>query len=321
MRRFDLTVTLYPPDAIAAATAVTAAVDQVVEVVAEVHPDPTRITVDALVEVPAQLIVRDWADDADLPGLLNVTRAALDAAVASAGALAGWWVLAVPTDALPADHPERGPHRPRLPGPQDDADYTASVLAAADRFAAFPLHELTYRDDPDTAELARARALAGALMTAAEVVADHLLDDAQALADGLPAANTTALAGLPPLLAGHYTPAFTARFHEVFLDLGDRLTHPWVATTCVAQDLGTRLLANGVEVVADLTGLDLPDEWRDLLDDLLLADTDIDYLYDPATDGIGDDPAWRQAVGMVSLRVEDWFTPYAPTPGPGIEDV
>lgn len=93
MRRFDLTVTLYPPDTIAAATAVTAAVDHAVEVVAEVHPDPTRITVDALVEVPARLTVRDWADDADLPGLLDVTRAALDAAVASGGALAGWWVL------------------------------------------------------------------------------------------------------------------------------------------------------------------------------------------------------------------------------------
>ena len=115
--------------------------------------------------------------------------------------------------------------------------------------------------------------------------------------------GTTALAGLPLLLAGHYTPAFTARFHEVFLDLGDRLTRPWVATTCVAQDLGTRLLANGVEVVANLTGLDLPDEWRDLLDDLLLADTDIDYLYNPALDGLGEDSAWRQAVGMASLRV------------------
>ena len=45
MRQFDLTVTLYPPDPIAAAAAVTAAVDQVVDVVAEVHPDRTRITV------------------------------------------------------------------------------------------------------------------------------------------------------------------------------------------------------------------------------------------------------------------------------------
>ena len=136
------------------------------------------------------------------------------------------------------------------------------------------------------------------------MVGDDLLDDAQALADGVPVADTTYLAGLPPLLVGHYTPAFTARFHQVFLDLGERLARPWVATTCVAQDLGTRLLADGVEVVADLAGLDLPDGWRDLLDDLLLADTDIDYLYDPAMDGFSDDLAWREVVGMVSLRVE-----------------
>jgi hypothetical protein len=31
-------------------------------------------------------------------------------------------------------------------------------------------------------------------------------------------------------------------------------------------------------MVADLAGLDLPRGWRALLDDLLLADTDIDYL-------------------------------------------
>jgi hypothetical protein len=290
----------------------------VADVVAEVHPDPTRITFDALVEAPARLAVRDWADDGDLPGLLEVTRAALDAAVAHAGDLAGWWVLAVPTDALPVGHPDRGPRRLRPPGPHDDGAYTASVLAAADLFDAFPMQELTYAD-PDPEQLDRARALAGALITAAAVVADHLLDDAQALADGVPVADTIYLSGLPPLLAGHYTPAFTARFHEVFLDLGARLTRPWVATTCVAQDLGTRMLANGVEVVADFAGLGLPDRWRDLLDDLLLADTDIDYLYDPAMDGFSDDLAWREAVGMVSLRVADWFTPYATYPDPGTQ--
>ena len=165
-------------------------------------------------------------------------------------------------------------------------------------------------------ELGRARALAGALMTAADVVGDMLLEDARALAAGVPVADTTYLAGLPPLLAGHYTPAFAARFHQVFLDLGERLARPWVATTCVAQDLGTRLLADGVEVVADLAGLDLPDGWRDLLDDLLLADTDIDYLYDPAMDGFSDDPAWREAVGMVSLRVAGLVHPLRHQPRP-----
>jgi hypothetical protein len=321
MHQFDLTVNMYPPETDTAThAAIIAAVDLVAEVVAEVHPDPTRTTVDALVETPVRLTVRGWADDVDLPELLTVTRDALDAAVSSVPGLAGWWVLAVPTDALPADHPHRHPSHHRLTGPEADAAYRASVLAAADLFAAFPLDKLTYQDPPDPTELGRARALAGALMVAAAVVGDMLLEDARAVAAGDPVADTTYLAGLPPLLVGHYTPAFLARFHQVFLDLGERLARPWVATTCVAQDLGTRLLADGVEVVADLASLDLPDGWRALLDDVLLADTDIDYLYDPAMDGFSGDLAWREVTGMVSLRVEDWFTPYALYPDPGIED-
>lgn len=92
-------------------------------------------------------------------------------------------------------------------------------------------------------------------------------------------ADTGYQAGLPPLLVRHSTPTFAAGFHQVFLDLGERMARPWVPRSCVAQDLGTRLLAEGVAMLADLAGLDLPDAWRGVLDDLLLADTDIDYLY------------------------------------------
>ena len=121
MHQFDLTVTLYPPDTDTAThAAIIAAVDLVAEVVAEVHPDPTRMAVDAPVEAPVRLTVRGWADEVDLPELLTVTRDPLDAAVASAPGLAGWWVLAVPTDALPADHPHRSPSH-SLTGPEADA--------------------------------------------------------------------------------------------------------------------------------------------------------------------------------------------------------
>ena len=51
MHQFDLTVTLYPPGtAIAIDEATSLAVDLIADLVADVHPDPTRIEVDAVVD-------------------------------------------------------------------------------------------------------------------------------------------------------------------------------------------------------------------------------------------------------------------------------
>ena len=51
MHQFDLTVTLYPPGtAIAIDEATSLAVDLIADLVADVHPNPTRIEVDAVVD-------------------------------------------------------------------------------------------------------------------------------------------------------------------------------------------------------------------------------------------------------------------------------
>jgi hypothetical protein len=186
---------------------------------------------------------------------------------------------------------------------------TEHVLAAAEDFAAFPLTALAETPTPEGTR--RARALAGALMWSATVVTDQLFDDlhTRTLDPDGDLADTWLLADLPAMFRDRYTPAFTRAFLVAFLDLTTRLTRPWTAPSCVAQELGVRLLTDTVEVTADLAGLTLPPHWRDELYELLLEDTDHEYLYDAAADGFLDDPTFGPP-GMVSLHIDDWFTPF-----------
>lgn len=69
------------------------------------------------------------------------------------------------------------------------------------------------------------------------------------------------------------------------------------------------MLLNQVEVVADAAGVALDHDWRGHLEDLLFEDTDHELLYDPAYDGIEDDPA-SQPPGMAPMRFDDWFMPF-----------
>jgi hypothetical protein len=183
------------------------------------------------------------------------------------------------------------------------------VLAAAPRCTALPVTLLAaaYSDQATSPDLPLA-AIRGSLIVAATWVADALLDDAAALAHGATVTDTSQLVNLPPQFEPHYTPGFARQFLVAFLDLTARLTQDhWSAPSCVAQELGVRLLLDQAAVVADLAGLSLPPDWTDTLAELLLEDIDHEYLYDPALDGFEDDPDFGPP-GMTSMRVQDWFT-------------
>jgi hypothetical protein len=71
----------------------------------------------------------------------------------------------------------------------------------------------------------------------------------------------------------------------------------------VAQELGLRVLLSQVEVVAEAAGVALETDWRHQLEDLLFEDADHE-LYDPAYDGIEEDPV-SQPPGMIPMRFGD----------------
>lgn len=258
---------------------------------------------------PVSLRVLDWTTGTQDPSpAVHTCLQHLEQQIPRNPATTGWRVTATVD---PADPSPQSPEVGIPPVELDDRAIAAQVLEAAERFTAIPMEDLAeaLEDvlDPGKGGMLQLQALTGSLIMAATWVADQLLDDAAALADGGQVADTQLLCDLPRQFAAHYTPAFARQFLVAFLDLSARLTSDqWHLPSCVAQDLGVRLLLNQADLVADLAGLSLPEDWQVTLAELLLADIDHEYLYDPALDGFEDDPTFGPP-GMASMRVQDWF--------------
>jgi hypothetical protein len=201
-----------------------------------------------------------------------------------------------------------------------EIQHEQSVYAVARMFQAMPVEDLSTEDlaglsaTERAAALHRASALAGCLIHAAVIVTDQLIDDVCALrakentwASGI--GDTWILSQLPDRFAARYTPLFAQEFLVAVVDITGRLTNSWEPLACIAQELGLRILLNEVEVVAEAADVALDDSWRSWVEDLLFEDLDHEFLYDPAYDGIEDDPA-SQPPGMAPMRFEDWFKPF-----------
>jgi hypothetical protein len=320
MSRWDLTVTLRHPMT-ARPEAERRADEYLVEQVTAMVTGGGVPLVPCVVRDPGTFTITfaDWAVGSPAWAASVITagyRDELVSLIARSPGLYGWKVEVTATPATPSPVPGWPTAAITSPVPGEDLDDdTAAVLGAADLFRAFPLPTLTHGHwaDPDPARAAttqhQARALAGCLIVAAEMVTNELFDDLEAISAGIEAAGTHQLGELPPQWAAGYTPLFTRGFLVAFVDLSARLTRVWTPTSCVAQDLGVRLLSNQAEFVAESAGLDLPDGWRDLLYQLMLPDIDHENLYDPALDGFVDDPTFGPP-RMVSMPLQDWFTPY-----------
>jgi hypothetical protein len=210
------------------------------------------------------------------------------------------------------------------PDPGDDEArerYRESLVSAADSFRALPMEHLIQVDlddlgpDDKGAELMKATYLAGCLMHAAEIGTDELFSDVADLAraqerdEAVDIDSLFILGDLPPRFADRYGQLFAQKLLVAFADMTRRLTAGWEPLVNVAQELSVRLLLNRVEMVADLAGVDLPDDWRATLEEYLFEDTDHEYLYDPAADGFEDDADFGPP-GMAPMNFEAWFVPF-----------
>ena len=201
-----------------------------------------------------------------------------------------------------------------------DIQRERSVYADSQLFRAVPVDELATEDlsslgpQERAATHRRAAALAGCLIQASVMVVDQLIEDVTELrkhegtADER-IAKTWVFSDLPARFAANYTALFAQEFLVAFVDVTSRLTRGWEPLACVAQELGLRILLDHVEVVAEAADAALPDGWRRHLEDLLFDDLDHELLYDPAHDGIEEDPA-AQPPGMAPMRFTDWFRPF-----------
>ena len=325
--RYDVEALLLPPPGagavllLGAATLVSQAVDDleldVEYFVEQAGPDGAGVRCVGVV-----------LDEAEVEAVRDRAEAALKALVTGPGELAGWGVRVrvfeasdEDDDAAERDEPVIVPDSDPVDGllPTGDElfeelihaiEHEQAVYADAVSFRAVPIGELVPEDldelppDERVHALRRASALAGCLIHASVWVVDNLFEDFAELRDADQAEpvaidDTWILSGLPPRFAAQYTTLFTKEFLVATVDLTGRLTRPWEPLSCVAQELGLRLILNAVEVVADSADVALTEDWREHVEGLFFSDLDHEDLYDDDAEG-----------SRGPMDLDSWFTPF-----------
>jgi hypothetical protein len=216
----------------------------------------------------------------------------------------------------------------------EDDDITEELLAEADKLTGLSLELLGLDPHPDDmtaeqrlqfdpedlAEMAIAccpderersvhqtRLLAGLLWNSSSILIDQLFRDLGTL-HGLDAvtpeaiAGTSVLSSLPPQFAASYDAKFTQRFIVVASDVTASLARGWTAPGCLAAELAVHCLLDQARITEDIYELDLPEEWRAIVEEVLLEDADSETLYAEAA---------GEAVSG-KLDIKHWFEPFAP---------
>jgi hypothetical protein len=151
--------------------------------------------------------------------------------------------------------------------------------------------------------------LAGLLWNSSAVLLDQLFRDLGTL-NGLETvtpsdiAGSSVLSSLPSQFAASYDTKFTQRFIVVASDVTASLARGWTAPGCLAAELAVRCLLDQAEITEDIYELDLQEDWRAQVEEVLLEDAGSEALY---SDG---DDVPQPATG--NLAFEDWFKPFAP---------
>jgi hypothetical protein len=221
----------------------------------------------------------------------------------------------------------------------DDDDITYELLADADKLTGLGLELLGLDPHPDdmTPEqrllydpedleemaavapedrqkaLRQTRLLAGLLWNSSSILIDQLFRDLGTLG-GLEAVTPTDVAGtsvlscLPPQFAASYDVKFTQKFIVVASDVTAALARGWTAPGCLAAELAVRCLLDQAEITEDIYELDLPEDWRANVEEVLLEHADSEALYGDDDDGGhhgGQPDAARLGFG-------NWFRPITP---------
>jgi hypothetical protein len=217
----------------------------------------------------------------------------------------------------------------------DDDDITEELLTDADKLTGLSLELLGLDPHPDdmTAEqrllfdpedlaemsavapeerakaLRQTRLLAGLLWNSSSILVDQLFRDLGTLstldaASPADIAGTSVLSSLPPQFSAYYDAKFTQKFIVVAADVTASLVRGWTAPGCLAAELAVRCLLDQAEITEDIYELDLPEEWRAQVEEVLLEDADSEALFSDSLDVLEDDAD--------RLGFEQWFRPFAP---------
>ncbi|WP_226761918.1 hypothetical protein [Arthrobacter sp. SO3] len=150
--------------------------------------------------------------------------------------------------------------------------------------------------------------LAGLLWNSSSVLIDQLFRDLGTLSrletiTPTDIAGTSVLTSLPPQFASSYDSKFTQKFIVVASDVTASLVRGWTAPGCLAAELAVRCLLDQAEITEDIYELDLQEDWRAQVEEVLLEDADSEALYSDSLDVLEDDAD--------RLGFEHWYTPFS----------
>jgi len=237
-------------------------------------------------------------------------------------------------DAPPSDLAERARHHAKdgpdpKSGKLDDAEVEEMrrrLRAMASQLQAFPLISFGGPEDEEgeadeeyepVVSKEAAEIASGALVCGIHLLVDELFGDLGRLEeDGPNVAESDevfmVLENLPERYVLQYDVLFVRRLVTTAVTMTGRLTRPYFGQlACVAEELLMRFLITEAEVTADSYGL-LDDEVRTALEvftNEVFEDMDHEWLYEPAADGIDEDPTLAH-MGIAPMGIKDWFTPF-----------
>lgn len=181
------------------------------------------------------------------------------------------------------------------------------------------LDDEAFEDEPDDeaiaaaldpAELRAARRRRGALMFAANLVFDRILDDLVISDEQRERLGEERF--VDEYLPSQYRQCYDAAFVRKLLATAakvsqDLATADYSYPACTAEELVLWMIAQQWQVLLDLT--DLGQTWTDL-SEYLFEDTDFEYLFGPDMDGVENDPLVHKTTGIDVNPVGDWFVPF-----------
>lgn len=146
--------------------------------------------------------------------------------------------------------------------------------------------------------------LAGLLWNSSGILVDQLFRDLGTLAvlDAVTPsdiAGSSVLSSLPPQFASGYDATFTRKFIVVASDVTASLVRGWTAPGCLAAELAVRCLLDQAEITEDIYELDLPDDWRAQVEEVLLEEAATPVLYSDSLELTADEAG--------KLGFEHWF--------------